>query len=126
MTQTFNMADLSTAAPEVILSVVAILILVLDFIAPRGKRDWLGYLSVLGVLLTLGVLIRRWGATQSAFSGQYLSDPFALFFKIVFLVSAALILLMSIGYLEGEAQKEREPDHILERERNAQDGEERG
>lgn len=102
MTQVFNMADLSTAAPEVIVSLVAMLILMLDFIAPRGRRDWLGYLSVLGVLLTLMVLIRQWGAPQSAFSGQYLSDPFALFFKIVFLVSAALILLMSIGYLKVE------------------------
>ena len=102
MTQVFNMADLSTAAPEVIVSLVAMLILMLDFIAPRGRRDWLGYLSVLGVLLTLMVLIRQWGAPRSAFSGQYLSDPFALFFKIVFLVSAALILLMSIGYLKSE------------------------
>jgi NADH-quinone oxidoreductase subunit N len=102
MTQVFNMADLSTAAPEVIVSLAAMLILMLDFIAPRGRRDWLGYLSVLGVLLTLMVLIRQWGAPRSAFSGQYLSDPFALFFKIVFLVSAALILLMSIGYLKVE------------------------
>jgi len=102
MTQVFNMADLSTVAPEVIVSLVAMLILMLDFIAPRGRRDWLGYLSVLGVLLTLMVLIRQWGAPRSAFSGQYLSDPFALFFKIVFLVSAALILLMSIGYLKSE------------------------
>ena len=83
MTQAFNLADLYTAAPEVILSLVAMLVLALDFIAPRGSRNWLGYLSVLGVLLTLMVLIRQWGAPQSAFSGQYLSDPFAFFFKFV-------------------------------------------
>jgi NADH-quinone oxidoreductase subunit N len=102
MTQAFNMADLSTALPEVVLSLVAMAILMLDFIAPKGRRDWLGYLSVLGVLLTLTVLIPQWGATQSAFSGQYLSDPFALFFKILFLAAAGLIILMSIGYLRGE------------------------
>ena len=102
MTQAFNMADLSTALPEVVLSLVAMAILMLDFIAPKGRRDWLGYLSVLGVLLTLMVLIPQWGATQSAFSGQYLSDPFALFFKILFLAAAGLIILMSIGYLRGE------------------------
>ena len=102
MTQAFNMADLSTALPEVVLSLVAMVILMLDFIVPKGRRDWLGYLSVLGVLLTLMVLFPQWGATQSAFSGQYLIDPFALFFKIVFLASAGLIILMSIGYLRGE------------------------
>jgi NADH-quinone oxidoreductase subunit N len=96
------MADLSTALPEVVLSLVAMVILMLDFIVPKGRRDWLGYLSVLGVLLTLMVLFPQWGATQSAFSGQYLIDPFALFFKIVFLASAGLIILMSIGYLRGE------------------------
>ncbi|MBI4381738.1 MAG: NADH-quinone oxidoreductase subunit N [candidate division NC10 bacterium] len=102
MTQAFNMADLSTALPEVVLSLVAMVILMLDFIVPKGRRDWLGYLSVLGVLLTLMVLCRQWGATQSAFSGQYLIDPFALFFKILFLASGGLIILMSIGYLRGE------------------------
>ena len=102
MTQAFNMADLSTALPEVILSLVAMVILVLDFAWPKGSRDWLGHLSVLGVLVTVIVLVRQWGLTRSAFSGHYLSDPFALFFKIVFLASAALILLMSIGYLKAE------------------------
>ncbi|MDD5560297.1 NADH-quinone oxidoreductase subunit N [Candidatus Methylomirabilis sp.] len=96
------MADISTASPEVVLSLVAMVILMLDFIAPKGGRDWLGYLSILGVLVTFMTLIGQWGVTQPAFSGQYLSDPFAFFFKIVFLVSAALILLMSIGYLKSE------------------------
>ncbi|TAL41126.1 MAG: NADH-quinone oxidoreductase subunit N, partial [Methylovulum sp.] len=102
MTQVFNMADLSTASPEVILSLVAMVILTLDFIAPKGGRDWLGYLSILGVLVTFAVLIGQWGTMQPAFNGQYVSDPFSFFFKIVFLVSAALILLMSIGYLKSE------------------------
>ena len=102
MTQVFNIADLSTASPEVILSLAAMAILTLDFIIPKGDRAWLGYLSILGVIGTFMVLIRQWGVTQSAFSGQYVSDPFAFFFKIVFLVSAALILLMSIGYLKSE------------------------
>lgn len=102
MTYAFNVADLTVAAPEVILSLVAMLILVLDFVAPKGSRDWLGYLGVIGVLLVLAAVVRQWGATRAAFSGQYLSDPFALFFKIVFLASAALIVLMSIGYLKEE------------------------
>jgi len=102
VTDVFNMADISTALPEVTLGLVAMVILALDFIAPKGGRDWLGYLSILGVLVTFTTLIGQRGATQLAFSGQYLSDPFAFFFKIVFLVSAALILLMSIGYLKSE------------------------
>jgi NADH-quinone oxidoreductase subunit N len=102
MTPAFNVLDLATAAPEVVLTLVALAILTLDFVVPRGTRDWLGYLSVLGVVLTLVVLLRQWGVVRSAFSGQYLSDPFAIFFKVVFLLSAALILLMSVGYLEVE------------------------
>ena len=102
MTDVFNMADISTASPEVVMGLVAMVILVLDFIAPKGGRDWLGYLSILGVFATFTTLLGQRGATQLAFSGQYLSDPFAFFFKIVFLVSAALILLMSIGHLKSE------------------------
>lgn len=102
MTDVFNMVDISTALPEVTLSLVAMAILVLDLIAPKGSRDWLGYLSILGVFITFATLLRQWGVMELAFSGQYLSDPFAFFFKVVFLVSTALILLMSIGYLKSE------------------------
>ncbi len=98
----FNLIDLSTAAPEVLLSLAAMAVLTLDFVIPKGSRDWLGHLSVAGVLGALLILLRQWGATRSAFSGQYLSDPFALFFKVIILASAALILLMSIGYLQVE------------------------
>lgn len=59
MTPVFNMADLSTASPEVILSLVAMAILTLDFVVPKGSRDWLGYLSILGVLGTFMVLISQ-------------------------------------------------------------------
>jgi len=102
MTQAFAVADLAVAAPEVILSLVAMAVLVLDFAMPRGRRDWIGYVSILGVIATLVVVAGQWGVARSAFAGQYASDPFALFFKIVFLASTALILLMSIGYLEVE------------------------
>ena len=64
MTDVFNMADISTASPEVVMGLVAMVILMLDFIAPKGGRDWLGYLSILGVLATFTTLMGQRGATQ--------------------------------------------------------------
>ncbi|MCZ7626636.1 MAG: hypothetical protein M5R38_13395 [Candidatus Methylomirabilis sp.] len=84
MTPVFNIADLSTTSPEVILSLVTMVILTLDFIAPPGGRDWLGYLSILGVVATFATLMGQWGAMESAFNGQYISDPFAFFLRSCF------------------------------------------
>ncbi|MGH7424323.1 MAG: NADH-quinone oxidoreductase subunit N, partial [Candidatus Methylomirabilales bacterium] len=48
------------------------------------------------------LLLWQLGQPVSAFSGMYLVDNFALFFKAVFLISTLFVILMSINYLQLE------------------------
>ncbi len=105
MIGTYNPADVLHALPEVFLGVVAIIVLIFSFAAP-GRRAWIQTLSVIGVLGT-GVLLFRaavplfqsGGAAVSVFSGTYLVDKFAIFFKVIFLIATLLVILMSMDYL---------------------------
>ncbi|MFN3477506.1 MAG: NADH-quinone oxidoreductase subunit N, partial [Candidatus Methylomirabilales bacterium] len=98
----FGLADLQAALPEIFLSVWALLVLSLDFIFLKGRRAWLAYGSLLGIIATFLVLLSQIGVSRTAWSGFYILDAFALFFKVVFLGATAFVILMAIGYLEVE------------------------
>ncbi len=97
-----TVADLFVALPELVLTGAGLLLLIVDFSSRREGRGWVGYGGLLGLLAAVGTLVPLWGVSQVAWSGLYVSDPFALFFKAVFLLAAALTILMSIGYLREE------------------------
>jgi len=94
-------ADIVHALPEVFLCTMAIIILVLSFVIP-DRRGWVEGLSVAAVVGTGLLLLRQLGEPVSAFSGMYLVDNFALFFKAIFLISTLFVILMSINYLHLE------------------------
>ena len=105
MMGTYNPADVLHALPEVFLSVVAIVVLILSFAAPK-QRGWIQTVSIIGVVGTGILLVRAavplfepGAAAVSVFSGSYLVDKFAIFFKMVFLLATLLVILMSIDYL---------------------------
>lgn len=105
MTGTFNPTDVLHALPEVFLATVATVVLILSFAVPT-RRKWMEGVTVVGVVGTAILLIpaavplfRPGGEPFAAFSGMYLVDKFAIFFKVVFLVATLLVVLMSIDYL---------------------------
>ncbi len=102
MTGAFNpAADLVHIWPEVFLTLMAIIVLILAFVAPN-RRGWMEGLSVTSVVGTGALLVPQIGQPISAFSGMYLVDNFALFFKVVFLISTLFVILMSMNYLRLE------------------------
>lgn len=103
MTPPFNPADLGFLAPEIAITIAGLLVLLAD-VAARGRgRTWLAGLSVLGILIAI-VLVARQAAEGPArvlvFSGLHVVDHYASFFKIVFLLSAAVVILLSPRHIQ--------------------------
>jgi len=94
--------NMSVIAPEIILSVVAMALLLINVFVKGEQKGYLGYLSIAGILVTLYSLTVGWGAPQDAFSGSVVQDNFAIFFKGIFLVSAAMSILITDQYLDRE------------------------
>jgi len=91
--------------PETILSVFAMALLLINVFVPSEQKAYLGYLSLIGIVVTFFSIISGWNAPmsmQEAFNGSVLQDNFSLFFKGVFLVSAFLTILISDQYLKRE------------------------
>ena len=102
MTQTVTPTDLFLLLPEIAIALTGLLVLTLDFALPGRSRGWLAGLGLLGIGVTLALVFRQasTGGRFVAFSGLHVVDLYAGFFKVVFLLSAAIVILLSIRFLQ--------------------------
>lgn len=101
----FTMPVISFAAimPEMILSAVAMVLLLLNVFFKTEQKGYLGYLSVAGIAAAFYFVVTSWGIDPlPAFNDAVLQDKFSLFFKAIVLIAAALTILISDGYMKRE------------------------
>src|SRR6195256_2070410 len=94
-------SDFYYILPELVLTGGALIVLIADVLLPRGSKA-VGWRTMLAIGATLASLAPFTSTHVEVAHGLLAVDRFALFFKIVFLVSAAITVLMSIRYLEVE------------------------
>ena len=95
-------SDFYYILPELVLAAGALLVLIVDVALPRLSRGALAWLAMAVIGATLVSLTPFSDTRVEVANGLIAVDRFALFFKILFLLSAALTVLMSTRYLEVE------------------------
>lgn len=85
-------------APEIVLLATALVVVLLDIFV-RQKKVLAG-VSLFGVVLAAGLSVILWGREPvSIFYNLLWLDPFAVFFKFLFLIAAGLVVLCSQDYV---------------------------
>ncbi|MEM6596196.1 MAG: NADH-quinone oxidoreductase subunit NuoN [Pseudomonadota bacterium] len=93
-------ADLNTVMPELILAVYSMVALLAAVYTTKDKAAPYVLWTTSGLFVILAVLIGTTGAgTTTAFGGAFIDDAFSRFAKVVILLSAAAILLLSQDYM---------------------------
>src|SRR5437660_3204697 len=122
ITSLINVHDLQLIAPELILTTIACLALVMEVILPYKLSKWTAYFSLAGValaLVSLGAQFLSMGGTfrssslptltpMDGFYGMVHVDGFALIFRAIFLIAVALAIAISIRYLDIEREQHGE------------------
>ncbi len=115
--QLFDVADLQLIAPELILTLCACVVLVLEVILPRRQSRVTGYFALVSlVLAAASVVLLGWPALSASgaaapltgFYGTVRVDGFAVIFQLVFLLAAALTIAISLRYLDIEDEQHGE------------------
>jgi len=89
--------NLELLVPELTLAATAVVVVLLDLFIQR--KGLLVVVSLAGIVVSAGFTIAMWGATpQAIFNNMLAIDNFALFFKLLFLGIAALVILASVDY----------------------------
>ena len=101
---TLEMRDVYLLSPELALTGLALLVVLLDLMVQR--KGLLQAVAVAGLLVPAGLSVLLWtnvhtlpGGADSGFFGSLVVDKFALFFKFLVLAILALLLLASGDYM---------------------------
>ncbi len=99
--------NLVLALPEIFMVTVAMALLMLGVFQKKGDgaaraqtTRWISYLGVIALVLALLLLSTVAGGRLVGFNGLFVSDSFAVFFKVLVLTGAAMAIILSPTYLE--------------------------
>ncbi len=91
--------DFHAIAPEIILSVTLLLVLLVDLFLPR-ERKWVAmWLSFAGTAFAFVATLTLIGTRRVTFGGSFVVDNFAVLLKVFFTVVALVILALSLRYI---------------------------
>lgn len=94
--------NMTPILPEIFLSVLAMVLLLLNVFSPGGQKSYLAYISFIGIIAAAVLVGAGWGGHIESFSGSVVLDNFATFFKMIFLVAAGLSVLIADQYMDRE------------------------
>jgi NADH-quinone oxidoreductase subunit N len=105
-TEFFRYEDYVAIKPEIVLSIFAIGILITDFMLEKRDKYLNAVTALVGLALAGTAVVldwnRRGGFPYHGFGGAIVNDDFFTFFSLIFIASTALVVLISIRYLEIE------------------------
>jgi NADH-quinone oxidoreductase subunit N len=112
-TSILSSSDLQLIAPELIMTACACVALVMEVILPYRKSKLTAYFALVGVALAFASLAVQWvymgnSLPFDGFYGMVRIDGFALLFKAIFLVAAALAIGISTRFLDIEGEQHGE------------------
>lgn len=104
--QTVSVQDIGAIVPELELAVFGMFLLIFDLLVKEKRK--LGYFALAGIAASALFLFRLRSVEFSAYGGSLSLDPFSIFFKLIFLVAAALSIAISLKYLDIERENHGE------------------
>jgi NADH-quinone oxidoreductase subunit N len=104
----FQLTDYQAIKPEILLTLFGLALLLFDFLLEKSDKYLNAVLALIGLgfaALQLGIfwrspLIRQ--LSYAGFGGTFTLDSFALFAKMIIVVATAIVVLISVKYLEIE------------------------
>ncbi len=108
MPELFNRQELFLILPPAILAVTGLVILLFDFLFRADEKRYCALLALAGVTYSGYTLWNQYLALRNSrvgllgFAGSVVVDSFSVFFSALFLAAAALVILLSMKYLDTE------------------------
>ncbi len=98
MTSTFDLTQLLTILPQILLLVLALAVMAFDAATPQANKRNVGVFTAVGLLIVLLVTLFWPVSDQATFGGMVRDDGVGKAFQILFLLSGFLVVLLSLDF----------------------------
>ncbi len=94
----FDAASLVNVLPEILLLLLAAVVMTVDVFLPERRKKALAVINAVGLVVVLVAAVLWRPETELALGGMVRSDMSALLFRVMFLVAAAVVSLISMDF----------------------------
>lgn len=98
----FSVGDLFLILPELLVITAACVVLALDPVLPKSRKDGLVWLSLGTLAVCMGLTASQIGVPTMIFSGLVVIDAYGAFWKLLLYFVTGLTILLSYSYLKEE------------------------
>ena len=102
-----NVQSIRYFFPELILVLFAAGVIIFDLIGRQEGGRRAAHLSLVGLAVTLVAVLIVGAADRSLFLGMVQLDSFAVFFKVIILITTAVTILFSMGFRRARSANKR-------------------
>ena len=97
--------NFGSVIPQLILLILFLVQLIVDaFSKTKGKKSFIGYMSLTVYAVIMAISILSWGVKEVGFNGMVVYDSFTQFFNLLFAIIASLIILISPKYMDDQGR----------------------
>ena len=90
--------NIQAILPQLVMTLTALTVLLIDVFSGKDDRSYLGWISLVGVCLSIVCVLFAAGLRESAYSGMFMADGFSTFITLTVCVVTLLTILISISY----------------------------
>jgi len=94
--------NLYPALPEILLALAGMALLMLGVFRKHDSSRLVGNLAAATMIVAAGLSVVFGGVREVTFNGLFVTDAFAVFAKLMVLISSAVTLLLAVKWLEQE------------------------
>ncbi len=85
-------------APEILLTMLSLLIILLGLLISEKSKNMLGYVSAGGLVASLVFVLGNMNGVGSFFYNALVIDPLSQIFKLIFVIVSLLVVIASVAY----------------------------
>src|ERR1700722_4608566 len=105
----FPIIDWSLVSLEVLMSIALVSLVVVDIVLPKNTdRDWIGILSFVALAVLIIFWLTQASLSGTTFSGMFVMDSLAWFFKGFFLIAMVFVFAMTQEFFKSLGERRNE------------------
>ena len=97
---TILMPDFRVIAPELILTLTAFLVILWELVTRTKSHTSSFFIGMAGTIAAMAVALSGFSLNVSTFGDSLVLDPYASFFKVIFLIGLILTMSLSLRYMK--------------------------
>jgi len=96
-----NLNSLTYFLPELLLTGLVLLLVVTDLFLKKEKSPYVAFVALAGLVVVFVSVIQQYNlGSRSIFNDMLVVDPFSLYFKVIFLATAIMVIFLSFTSVE--------------------------